>query len=73
MERAYQVRTEIAGHNVLRSAPPASARSTSRRLKCSLSQVDRLLDISHHSKLDQLDAAFAVISKRLAIEIWDSA
>jgi len=44
-----------------------------RRLKCSPSQVDRLLDISHHSKLDQLEAAFAAIGKRLSIEIRDAA
>jgi antitoxin HicB len=44
-----------------------------RRLKCSPSQVDRLLDISHHSKLDQMEAAFAAIGKRLAIEIRDAA
>ena len=44
-----------------------------RRLKCSPSQVDRLLDISHHSKLDQIEAAFAAIGKRLAIEIRDAA
>jgi len=44
-----------------------------RRMKCSPSQVDRLLDISHHSKLDQMEAAFAAIGKRLAIEIQDAA
>jgi antitoxin HicB len=44
-----------------------------RRLKCSPSQVDRLLDISHHSKLDQMEAAFAAIGKRLAIENRDAA
>ena len=44
-----------------------------RKLKCSPSQVDRLLDITHHSKLDQIEAAFAAIGKRLAIEIQDAA
>jgi len=44
-----------------------------RRMKCSPSQVDRLLDISHHSKLDQMEAAFSAIGKRLAIEIQDAA
>jgi len=44
-----------------------------RRLKCSPSQIDRLLDITHHSRLDQIEAAFAVIGKRLAIEIQDAA
>ena len=44
-----------------------------RRLKSSRSQVDRLLDITHHSKLDQIKAAFAAIGKRLAIEVLDAA
>ena len=44
-----------------------------RRLKCYPSQVDRLLDISHHSKLAQMEAAFAAIGKRLSIEIRDAA
>jgi len=44
-----------------------------RRLNCSPSQVDRLLDITHHSKLDQIEAAFQSIGKRLAIQILDAA
>jgi hypothetical protein len=44
-----------------------------RRLGCSPSQVDRLLDIQHRSKLDQLEAAFAAIGKRLLIRVRDLA
>ena len=44
-----------------------------RRLQCSPSQVDRLLDIQHKSKLDQLEAAFAAIGKRLSIQVRDLA
>ena len=44
-----------------------------RRLLCSPSQVDRLLDISHKSKLDQLEAAFAAIGKRLSVRVQDLA
>jgi antitoxin HicB len=44
-----------------------------RRMKISPSQVDRLLDITHHSKLDQIEAAFAAIGKRLTIDILDAA
>jgi antitoxin HicB len=44
-----------------------------RRMKCSPSQIDRLLDITHHSKLDQIETAFAAIGKRLAIEVLDAA
>ena len=45
----------------------------SRWLKCSPSQVDRLLDIQHGSKLDQLEAAFAAIGKRIAIDVREAA
>ena len=44
-----------------------------RRIGCSPGQVDRLLDITHHSKLDQIEAAFAALGKRLAIDIQDAA
>jgi len=44
-----------------------------RRLGCSASQVDRLLDIQHKSKLDQLEAAFAAIGKRLCVQVQDLA
>jgi antitoxin HicB len=44
-----------------------------RRMKCPPSQVDRLLDITHHSRLDQIEAAFAAIGTRLAIDVLDAA
>jgi antitoxin HicB len=44
-----------------------------RRMGCSPSQVDRLLDIQHRSRLDQLEAAFAAIGKRLSIQVRDLA
>jgi antitoxin HicB len=44
-----------------------------RRLDCSPSQVDRLLDIRHKSKLDQLEAAFAALGKRLSMQVLDQA
>ena len=44
-----------------------------RRLQCTPSQVDRLLDISHQSRLNQIEAAFAALGKRLAIEIQNAA
>src|SRR5579862_4432108 len=44
-----------------------------RRMKCSPSQIDRLLDITYHSKLDQIETAFAALGKRLAIDILDAA
>jgi antitoxin HicB len=44
-----------------------------RRLNCHLPQVDRLLDLLHASRLDQLEAAFRVLGKRLAVEVREAA
>jgi antitoxin HicB len=44
-----------------------------RRLNCSPSQVDRLLDIQHASRLDQLEAAFRAIGMRLTIAVEKAA
>ena len=44
-----------------------------RRLNCHLPQIDRLLDLAHASRLDQLEAAFGVLGKRLAITIESAA
>ena len=40
-----------------------------RRLNCHLPQIDRLLDLSHASRLDQLEHAFLALGKRLAITL----
>jgi antitoxin HicB len=44
-----------------------------RRLNCHLPQVDRLLDLRHASRLDQLEAAFRVLGKELSVQILDAA
>ena len=44
-----------------------------RRLRCSPSQIDRLLDVNHKSKLDRLQAAFAALGKRLSVQVHDQA
>jgi antitoxin HicB len=44
-----------------------------RRLNCHLPQVDRLLDLNHASRLEQLEAAFRALGKRLCIVIEDAA
>ena len=44
-----------------------------RRLNCHLPQVDRLLDLRHGSRLDQLEAAFRVLGKELSVQIVDAA
>jgi antitoxin HicB len=42
-----------------------------RRLRWHLPQVDRVLKIRHGSQLDQLQAAFAAVGKRLVIDVQD--
>ena len=44
-----------------------------RRLGCHMRQIDRLLDLAHASRLDQIEAAFAALNKRVVIEIQDAA
>lgn len=44
-----------------------------RRLNWHLPQVDRLLDLCHASRLDQLEQAFRAIGKRLVISLEDAA
>lgn len=44
-----------------------------RRLNCHLPQIDRLLDLGHASRLDQLEQAFLALGKRLALKIENAA
>ncbi|MEK7406990.1 MAG: type II toxin-antitoxin system HicB family antitoxin [Acidobacteriota bacterium] len=44
-----------------------------RRLGCHMRQVDRLLDIHHASRLDQMEAAFAALKKTLVLDVRDAA
>ena len=44
-----------------------------RRLHCHLPQVDRLLELGHASRLDQMEAAFAALNKRISLEVRDAA
>jgi len=42
-----------------------------RRLKVHLPQIDRLVDVRHGSKLDQLEAAFGALGKQLELSVVD--
>jgi antitoxin HicB len=44
-----------------------------RRLSCHLPQIDRLLDLRHASRLDQLEAAFRALGKQISVEIQEAA
>jgi antitoxin HicB len=64
--------TKLALYSAMRAQRIGKA-ELSRRLNCHLPQVDRLLDLDHASRLDQLEAAFRVLGKRLTIEIREAA
>jgi antitoxin HicB len=44
-----------------------------RRLNCHMPQIDRLVDLRHASRLDQLEAAFRALGKQLSVEIREAA
>lgn len=44
-----------------------------RRLKIPRMNVDRLFDLNHQSRLDQIEAAFRAVGKQLEITIHDAA
>jgi antitoxin HicB len=44
-----------------------------RRLGIPKTVIDRLFDLMHNSRLDQIEAAFAALGKRLAVQIEDAA
>ncbi len=44
-----------------------------RRLGCQRNEVERLLDIRHRSRLDQIEDALAAVGKRLVVQIQDAA
>jgi antitoxin HicB len=43
-----------------------------RALNWHMPQVDRLFDIRHHSRLDQMEAAFNAIGKRIVLSVEDA-
>ena len=44
-----------------------------RRLGWHAPQVDRILDLNHHSRIDLLDQAFAALGRRILVAIDDAA
>jgi antitoxin HicB len=45
----------------------------SRRLGIPKTTVDRLFDFGNHTRLDQIEAAFAALGKRISFEVRDAA
>ena len=63
---------KVALYTAMRTAKVGKA-ELARRLNWHLPQVDRLLDLRHASRLDQLEAAFRVLGKCLSVEIREAA
>ena len=63
---------KVGLYMALRSAGWKKA-DLARRLGWQRSQVDRLLDLNHHSRLDHLEEAFAALGKRISIKVLDAA
>jgi hypothetical protein len=64
------VETKVRLYETMRLAKVGKS-ELAKRLNWHLPQVDRLLEMTHGSKLEQLEAAFAVLGKRLVVGIED--
>jgi antitoxin HicB len=63
---------KVALYRTMRASGVGKA-ELARRLNVHLPQVDRMLDLCHASKLEQIEAALAALGKRLVIDIADAA
>lgn len=66
------VEAKIRLYETMRAAK-VNKSELARRLDWHLPQVDRLLEMTHASKLEQLESAFAVMGKRLIVAVEDVA
>jgi antitoxin HicB len=64
------VEAKIALYEAMRTAKVGKA-ELGRRLKWHLPQVDRLLAMTHGSRLEQIEAAFSALGKRLVVGVED--
>jgi antitoxin HicB len=63
---------KLALYTAMRAAR-VSKSELARRMNCHMPQVDRLLDLRHASRLDQLEAAFRALGKQLSVQISEAA
>lgn len=64
------IEAKLRVYEAMRAANVGKA-ELARRLRWHMPQIDRLLNVRHGSKLDQLEAAVAALGKRLTIGIDD--
>jgi antitoxin HicB len=62
--------TKIELYRVMRASNVGKA-ELAKRLQWHLPQVDRVLHVKHGSQLDQMEAAFAALGKKLVITVVD--
>lgn len=65
------VEAKVQLYGMMRTAKVGKS-ALAKRLHWHLPQVDRLLAMTHGSKLDQLEAAFGALGKRLVIGVQDT-
>ena len=63
---------KVALYELMRSRGVRKA-ELARRMGCGKAQVDHLIDLNHPSRVDQLEAAFRALRKRMHIVIGDAA
>jgi antitoxin HicB len=63
---------KLALYQSMRAAGVGKA-ALARRLNCHMPQIDRLVDLRHASRLDQLEAAFRALGKQLCVEVREAA
>jgi antitoxin HicB len=63
---------KLALYQAMREAGIRKA-DLARRLDVAPTSIDRLLSLTHASKIEQIDAALAVLGKRLAIDMKEAA
>jgi antitoxin HicB len=62
------VEMKVGLYQALRQSKTSKA-ELARRLNCHVPQVDRLFDIRHHSRLDQIEAAATALGKRINVRL----
>jgi antitoxin HicB len=67
--------TQAAKAELYRQFMAAGIRKSelARRMGISNGNIERLFDLNHNSRLDQIEAAFRALGKTLAIEVRDAA
>jgi len=63
---------KLALYTAMRTAR-VSKSELARRTNRHMPQVDRLLDLRHASRLDQLEAAFRSLGKQLSVQVSEAA